>query len=236
MTTKRRCPGKKKQDTTLTSPRFSHTQRFFSHTLTQRFSHTLTQRFSLTQPRSSLPFFSCPLHRFFSYHDGVAGDHAAHGVDVDLAGLLFDGGVEDLDAKVVSGLIEGGVRGDRDDHLRLGDALGLAGPVAPGLDGHEDALGAARGGGAARLGPAVVHVDDHGDDLGLHLAHARVNVRVERVGEGELVVGMGGEAAEVLAAVVDGAGHLSLLDGLDGEGVEDLELAVNLLLGESLGR
>jgi len=144
--------------------------------------------------------------------------------------------VEHLDLEVVAGLVEGGVRRHRDDHLGLGDALNVACPVAHGLARHKDGLSAARGGGAAGVGPAVVHLDDHRHDLGLHLAHAREQVRVQRVGQREARICAICEHAELLAAVVDGAGDAALLDGLVREGRELVELLVDLVLRQAMRR
>lgn len=74
---------------------------------------------------------------------------------------------------------------------------GRGAPV--GLDHEQHALGAARGEGPAALVAAVEHGDDHAHDLGLKLAHAREDARVERVRVRELDIGLALHVVERVA-------------------------------------
>ena len=81
-------------------------------------------------------------------------------------------------------LVEGRMGGDRDDDFGRGDAAGLAGVLAVGQQGADDAFGAAVADHAADLLArrvtghrlAVQHICGHGDDFGLEAGLARAHV------------------------------------------------------------
>ena len=112
--------------------------------------------------------------------------------------------VDGLDAKVLRGLVKRRVGAERNHHLRLGDPLLLAGPVAGRFHGHQDALRAARGHVADGLGLAE-QTGGHGDDLGLELLEALEGVGAEAVREDRLAVGVAEDRRYVVAGVVDEA-------------------------------
>jgi hypothetical protein len=122
--------------------------------------------------------------------------------------------LEQGDAEHVRGLLQGDVRGDRDDHLGRGDAFLHSSPLA--VDEHriDQALGAAEGDDAAHLLPRVMLGDraaiqqrrGHRHDLSLELGRTRVHVALEDVGVGEQPVRLREELVVIVAAVVDRAG------------------------------
>ena len=73
----------------------------------------------------------------------------------------------------MGGLVEGQMRGARDDDIRVMDIhAARSGFIAAGFHGEHDALRAAGGHvPRARLG-AIHEVDRHGDDLGFHFPKA----------------------------------------------------------------
>ena len=111
----------------------------------------------------------------------------------------------------VGGLLKRDVRGDRDDHLGLPDAL----LDAPTLAVHEhrvdQALGATEGDDAADLLAGVVlrhrlsveQRGGHRDDLALELGGTRIHVALQDVGVGEEPVGLGQECVVIVTAVID---------------------------------
>jgi hypothetical protein len=85
-----------------------------------------------------------------------------------------------LEVEVLGGLGEGRVRRGRGEELGLGDASLRSGVVAGHLHRQEDALGATRAHGAG-VGLGAEELARHRDDVELHLQHARVLERIERV-------------------------------------------------------
>ena len=95
--------------------------------------------------------------------------------------------------------------------------------------GQEDAVGASARAGAGGVRRGVEQGEDHGHDLGLHLSDAGKDVGVDGVGDGELAVGLGLQADEVVLTVVDGAGYVAVLPARVvhvGQGVELLAYGV----------
>ncbi len=115
-------------------------------------------------------------------HDVVAEpvEGGRGGVDVG-AEVRPDRNLHRLDPEVVRRLVEGGVRGGRDDHPRPGD-VGVG--VAGGLDREQHRLGAARGDRADGGGGGVEQAGGEPDQLVLHPEQARERRRVEAVGAG----------------------------------------------------
>jgi hypothetical protein len=109
--------------------------------------------------------------------------------------------VHGLDAQALRGLVERGVRGLRQHHLRALDARA----VAVRLDGEHDRLGAAGGDDAADVLAAAEHARGHGDDLCLELRRARPQVDVQRVALRVQLVHAAEELHVLGIAVVDGA-------------------------------
>mmetsp|Transcript_11427 Transcript_11427/g.37783 ORF Transcript_11427/g.37783 Transcript_11427/m.37783 type:complete len:231 (-) Transcript_11427:425-1117(-) len=98
------------------------------------------------------------------------------------------------------------MRGEGDDNVGVGDALGRPAPIAVRLHGHEDRLGATgREGATAGPGPAV-HAKHHRHHLRIHLSRRRVERGVERVEEGEPAVRPADKVHVLVLAVVDCAG------------------------------
>ena len=59
-----------------------------------------------------------------TYHDSVGIDEPPHSLDIDLSGNLVNGGVENLDAKVPGGLVEGGMGSHRHNaEVKLGGKM-----------------------------------------------------------------------------------------------------------------
>lgn len=96
-------------------------------------------------------------------------------------------------------------------HLGLCDAALGVRLLARAQARHEDRLGAAAGGDAGGAGRGVEDAEDHGDDLGLHLADAREDVGVDGVGDGELAERLRLQLDQAGLAVVHGAGHVAVL-------------------------
>ena len=93
-----------------------------------------------------------------------------------------------------------------------------AGPVAGGLDGHEDAFGAAGGHVASGLGMAE-EVRRHGDDLGLELLEALEGGGAEAVGVEGGGVGLLEDLRDVVAGEVDEGEDLAAAPvGVAGDG------------------
>ncbi|CAM3541579.1 hypothetical protein NODU109028_21505 [Nocardioides dubius] len=115
--------------------------------------------------------------------------HHQHGVGIDRrrhrrhvrAVVVADLDRDRLDAEVVRGLVEGGMRGARDDHPRPGD---LASCVAGALHRQQHRLGAAGGHGADRARGGVEEVGGHADHVVLHLQQRGERGRVQAVGAG----------------------------------------------------
>jgi hypothetical protein len=68
------------------------------------------------------------------------------------------------------------------DHLRLGDTLDFAAPVAIGLASEENALGSSTRRRSRTVLGVVIHPKDHRDDFGLHLADTGEDVGAGRGG------------------------------------------------------
>ena len=69
---------------------------------------------------------------------------------------------------------------EKRSHFRLGDALDIPRPISVRLDSHDDRLGTTGRHRASPIG-VTVHLQAHGDNLGLHLANRREDVRVKRI-------------------------------------------------------
>jgi hypothetical protein len=118
------------------------------------------------------------------------------------------------------------VSGDREDHLGIGDVAFGAGPVAGGLDGHEDGLGAAAGHVAGRVGQAE-EGGGHADDFGFELLQALKGAGAEAVREDGGAVGVTEDLGDVFAGKVDEAPDLATAPVcVSGEGVCDLGVKV----------
>ncbi len=145
-------------------------------------------------------------------------DRALRGVDVG-AKIGEDRDLHHAHAEVVTCLVEADVRAHRQHELGRGDAA-IARAITVGLDGHEDALGAARGDRAADAAFARVadigaeHARGHLHDLGFVLHEAGPDVRVQRVAVDVHGVDLREEAAVLGTAVINGARDLSTLDAL----------------------
>src|SRR4029453_15065683 len=63
---------------------------------------------------------------------GVLGDPRAHGVNIG-SEVVSQWSMDDFDVEIVSGFVERGMSGDRDNHLRVSSTLLGACPVAGGL-------------------------------------------------------------------------------------------------------
>ena len=114
-----------------------------------------------------------------------------------------------LDVHPVGALVEGDVGGDRHDDVRSGDAAPGAGELAIGVQGGDQALGAAARDDAHPS--AVQQVARHGDDLALELGGARVHVALQHVGVRELVEHLAQEVVVVVVATVEAAGDGALV-------------------------
>jgi hypothetical protein len=111
----------------------------------------------------------------------------------------------DLDLEVLARLAESRVRRLWENHLGLGDTALSVSLVARRQTGHEDGLCAARRSDANGAIGCAEQREHHGDDLCLHLAHTREDIRVDGVRDGEFAKGFGLQADQFVATVVDGA-------------------------------
>ena len=138
------------------------------------------------------------------------------------------------DAEVGGALLEGRVGAGRQHHVRLRDAALGPGPVAGGLDGHQDALGPAGRQEPRRLRPAPQPARHHVEDVGLQHLQAGEGVGVERVLAHEPGVGLGLEGQDLVAGVV-GEGEGAAVPPAHVVGPHRLQPGQHLGGGESLG-
>ena len=111
----------------------------------------------------------------------------------------------DLDAEILRGLEPGNMGARRQHHLRPAYPPSGACQVAVGLDRQQAALGAAGGDHAAGIRRPVVELGDGGDDFRLEALEALEGRRVQAVGRGVGLVGLGQESVVLLAEVIDQA-------------------------------
>jgi hypothetical protein len=131
------------------------------------------------------------------------------------------------EAEVVRGLVEGGMGAGRHDHLRLGDASLLSRPLAGGLHGAEDALGATRRHEAGDVVVTVQEVGGDAHDVALDAPEARERLGVEGVVVEEHLGDLLHDRVRFGSRVVDQPEGLAVLPahvaGAQlGEGVDDL--------------
>ena len=135
---------------------------------------------------------------------GVVGDVRGHRIDV-REPLVVDVDLVRVDAEVVRGLVERRMRARRDHHVGRRDAALLAGALARGLDGHQDALRATRRHEAGGRRRTVEQGGGRADHLRLDLAEAREGARVQRVLVQEHLGGGACDLVDFGTAVVDHA-------------------------------
>ena len=173
--------------------------------------------------------------------DGLVVDQAAIGVDVDLRRRRVDRRLRTLDAEQVAGLVEGRVAGLGLHEVRAGSIpRRLAGVVAVGEHGVEDAPGAAGGDDARRLAVGdrlgVEQVEGHGDDLALEPGRARADVALQGVHVGEQPERLVHEGVVLVVAAVHGPGDLAGLPGVVLEVGHRAELGEHLRAAALLGQ
>lgn len=87
-----------------------------------------------------------------------------------------------------------------DGHLGFGDAFHVPGPIAVGLDRHDNGLGAT----ASHCSCAervAVHAKTHCNDLRLHLAHRRERVGMQRIRDTEAREGVHNDRLEIISSI-----------------------------------
>ena len=139
------------------------------------------------------------------------------------------------------GLVERGVRGDRRDDLRRGDAAALAGKVAVGLHRQQDALGPAgtHRAGHRRFRRGVAgseHGRGHRHDFRLELGGAGPQVRMERVALRLRRVYPAQERHVFRITVVDGSGRVAVTPGVFLGRGQLLDQAGHFGPGQAFGR
>mmetsp|Transcript_108923 Transcript_108923/g.306960 ORF Transcript_108923/g.306960 Transcript_108923/m.306960 type:complete len:341 (-) Transcript_108923:410-1432(-) len=85
--------------------------------------------------------------------------------------------------EVLARLEESSMRRGADNYVGLGDTFLGQPPIPVDLHGHQNALCATRGEGTTTSSVPVVHVNDHLNDLRVHLAQGWMDGRMQRVGE-----------------------------------------------------
>ena len=145
-------------------------------------------------------------------HQGhrVGGDVLGHPIHIHQP-VVGQRSVQHLDAEIVTGLVEGHMGGDGQDHLGGGDALFDPAPLSIHQHGVDETFGAAGGDHAADLlGTLTVeHVSRHGDDLALHLGGTGIHVALQHIGVGIQSIDLGEEVVVVVTSVVHRPGQLA---------------------------
>lgn len=90
-------------------------------------------------------------------------------------------------------------------HFGLGDTPLIVSLLASAEACHQDTLGTTACRDTSGASRCMEQGENHGNDLGLHLPDTREYIRMYRVRDGELSIGLGLEGEELVLAVVDGA-------------------------------
>ena len=145
--------------------------------------------------------------------DGVVVDEGLDRGEVDHGGGRVDGGVTQLDAEEVAGLVERRVGGLGFDHVGASHPALLQRVLPIGQHGVTDAAGTPAGQHAHRFTISdrlgVEQVEGHGDDLALEPGRARAHVALQGVDVGVQAEGLVHEVVVVVVAAVHGAGALA---------------------------
>lgn len=119
-------------------------------------------------------------------------------------------------------------------HFRFCDTSLRIRLLSGGQTGHQDTLGTSRCGNASCARRTVEHVDDHADNLSLHLSHTREDIRVDGVGHRELPKGLRLQVEQGFLPVVHGARDVPVLPAGVVHVGEVLQLGSHDVLWETL--
>lgn len=119
-------------------------------------------------------------------------------------------------------------------HFGFGHAALNVCLLASGETGHEDTFGAAAGRNTSSALGCMEQVEHHADNFRLHLAHAREDIWVNRVGNSEHAKCVRLELEQVVAAVVDSAGDKAVFPAGVVHVSQGCELGTDRFFGNAL--